>query len=282
MQVVHTVEALREALQAHDKGPVFVPTMGSLHEGHLALAQQARALQAGPVVTSIFVNRLQFGPNEDFDRYPRTLDDDADKLRQAGTVDILFAPDEQALYPEPQNYRVSVPAHLGDILEGEFRPGFFEGVCTVVLKLFACVQPQAAVFGKKDYQQLLVVRNMCRQFLLPIQILAQDTVRETSGLALSSRNRYLTPAQLKEATRLYAGLHGLQQQMMAGATDILALENAMYADLERHGWHVDYVAIRRRADLQQPQADDLVEPDRLVALVAARLGGTRLIDNLEL
>lgn len=282
MQVVHTVEALREALQAHEQGPVFVPTMGSLHEGHLALAQQARALQTGPVVTSIFVNRLQFGPNEDFDRYPRTLDEDADKLRQAGTVDIIFAPDEQVLYPEPQTYRVRVPEHLGDILEGEFRPGFFEGVCTVVLKLLACVQPQVAVFGKKDYQQLMVVRNMCRQFLLPIRILAQDTVRETSGLALSSRNRYLTPAQLKEAARLYAGLHGLQQQMMAGATDFLALENAMCADLERHGWHVDYVAIRRRADLQIPQADDLAEPDRLVALVAARLGGTRLIDNLEL
>ena len=185
MKVVHTIEELRDQLRGQLRVS-FVPTMGNLHEGHLALMKLARQ-HGDPVVASIFVNRLQFGPNEDFDRYPRTLRDDIAKLERDRNVYVLFAPNESELYPEPQNYRVQPPQELGDILEGECRPGFFGGVSTVVLKLFACVQPRVAVFGKKDYQQLMVIRNMCRQFQLPVEILAHETVRAEDGLALSSR-----------------------------------------------------------------------------------------------
>jgi len=255
--------------------------MGNLHAGHLALMKLARQ-HGDPVVASIFVNRLQFGVNEDFDRYPRTLASDIEKLERERDVYVLFAPDEREMYPEPQSYRVQPPGDLGDILEGEFRPGFFTGVSTVVLKLFSCVQPRVAVFGKKDYQQLMVVRNMCRQFQLPVEILAHETVRDTDGLALSSRNVYLSAPERAEAPVMYASLKTLQQRLREGEHDVARLEGDMAAHLQGRGWKVDYVAVRRRRDLKRPEAAEVAAGEPLVALTAAKLGATRLIDNLEL
>jgi len=280
LKVVHTIQELRDHLRGQNR-VAFVPTMGNLHEGHLALMKLARQ-HGDPVVASIFVNRLQFGPNEDFDRYPRTLAADIEKLERARDVYVLFAPDEREMYPEPQNFRVQPPDDLGDILEGEFRPGFFAGVSTVVLKLFSCVQPRVAVFGKKDYQQLMVVRAMCRQFQLPVDVLAHETVRADDGLALSSRNRYLSDAERAEAPALYAELRRIDQRLAAGERDAAALERDAAAELARRGWQVDYVAVRRQRDLKRPQAADLQAGEPLVALAAAKLGATRLIDNLEL
>ena len=280
MKVVHTIQELRDHLRGQNRVS-FVPTMGNLHDGHLALMKLARQ-HGDPVVASIFVNRLQFGPNEDFDRYPRTLRDDIEKLERQRDVYVLFAPDEREMYPEPQNYRVQPPDDLGDILEGEFRPGFFGGVSTVVLKLLSCVQPRVAVFGKKDYQQLMIVRNMCRQFQLPVDIVAHETVRADDGLALSSRNRYLSPAERAEAPALYQALQSLRQQVVAGARDLPAIERAAAQALAARGWQVDYLAVRRQRDLQAPQPQDLAAGEPLVALAAAKLGATRLIDNLEL
>jgi pantoate--beta-alanine ligase len=243
----------------------------------------AMAHQHGdPVVASIFVNRLQFGPNEDFDQYPRTLQDDIDKLQQQNRVYVLFAPDERELYPEPQNYRVSPPPDLGDILEGEFRPGFFVGVTTVVLKLLSCVQPKVAVFGKKDYQQLMIVRNMCRQFALPTEIIPHETVRDADGVALSSRNRFLSDAERKEAPRLYRTLNQTRDRMLAGETDIDRIEQDGQRELAAAGWKVDYLSVRRRRDLREPTAEEVAAGEPLVVLAAAKLGTTRLIDNLEI
>lgn len=280
MKVVHTIEELRDQLrgQLHVS---FVPTMGNLHAGHLALMKLARQ-HGNPVVASIFVNRLQFGPNEDFDRYPRTLESDIEKLERARDVYVLFAPKESEMYPEPQNFQIQPPADLGGILEGEFRPGFFTGVGTVVLKLFSCVQPRVAVFGKKDYQQLMVVRSMCRQFQLPVNILAHETVRDADGLALSSRNMYLSPAERGEAPQLYAALQAVQARIRAGDADKAELEGQAIAALARRGWQVDYVALRRQRDLHEPSAEEIRAGEPLVVLAAARLGGTRLIDNLEI
>ena len=280
MKVVHTIEELRDQLRGQLRVS-FVPTMGNLHEGHLALMKLARQ-HGDPVVASIFVNRLQFGPNEDFDRYPRTLRDDIAKLERDRNVYALFAPNESELYPEPQNYRVQPPQELGDILEGECRPGFFGGVSTVVLKLFACVQPRVAVFGKKDYQQLMVIRNMCRQFQLPVEILAHETVRAEDGLALSSRNVYLQPAERIEAPQLFAQLRIMQTKVRAGASDAGLLEQESTHYLQTRGWMVDYIAIRRRRDLHKPSLAEMLAGEPLVALAAAKLGATRLIDNLEL
>jgi pantoate--beta-alanine ligase len=280
LKVVHTIQELRDQLRGQNRVS-FVPTMGNLHEGHLALMKLARQ-HGDPVVASIFVNRLQFGPSEDFDRYPRTLADDIEKLERERDVYVLFAPDEQEMYPEPQNYRVRPPDDLGDILEGEFRPGFFTGVCTVVLKLFSCVQPRVAVFGKKDYQQLMIVRAMCRQFQLPVEILAHETVRAADGLALSSRNRYLSDAERAEAPMLYARLQQIQRQLAAGQRDRAAMESEAAAALTARGWQVDYISVRRRRDLKAPDAADMAKGEPLVALAAAKLGATRLIDNLEL
>ena len=280
MKVVHTIEELRDQLRGQLRVS-FVPTMGNLHEGHLALMKLARQ-HGDPVVASIFVNRLQFGPNEDFDRYPRTLRDDIAKLERDRNVYALFAPNESELYPEPQNYRVQPPQELGDILEGECRPGFFGGVSTVVLKLFACVQPRVAVFGKKDYQQLMVIRNMCRQFQLPVEILAHETVRAEDGLALSSRNVYLQPAERTEAPQLFAQLRIMQAKVRAGASDAGLLEQEATHYLQARGWMVDYIAIRRRRDLHKPSQTEMLAGEPLVALAAAKLGATRLIDNLEL
>lgn len=280
MKVVHTIEELRDQLRGQLRVS-FVPTMGNLHEGHLALMKLARQ-HGDPVVASIFVNRLQFGPNEDFDRYPRTLRDDIAKLERDRNVYVLFAPNENELYPEPQNYRVHPPQELGDILEGECRPGFFGGVSTVVLKLFSCVQPRVAVFGKKDYQQLMVIRNMCRQFQLPVEILAHETVRAEDGLALSSRNVYLQPTERTEAPQLFAQLRIMQAKVRAGAADAALLEQEATNYLQSRGWLVDYIAIRRRRDLHKPSHAEMLAGEPLVVLAAAKLGATRLIDNLEL
>lgn len=292
MQILNTISELRQALHGLP-APAFVPTMGNLHEGHLSLVRLARD-SGRPVVASIFVNRLQFAPNEDFESYPRTFERDCELLRSAG-CGYLFAPDEQVLYPQPQVFKVAPPAELADILEGHFRPGFFVGVCTVVLKLFQCVQPGVAVFGKKDYQQLLLIRQMVQQFAMPIEIIAGETSRAPDGLALSSRNGYLSAAERTEAVRLHAQLHAVRQGLAnlvlrAGTAsslpfnlsrEIEALERTACDHLLDHGWQPDYVVLRRRSDLQPPQAEDLIAPQALVVLGAARLGQTRLIDNLE-
>jgi len=290
MKTIHTIAELRAELATHPAAPAFVPTMGNLHEGHLALIRQARHLVEGggsPVVASIFVNRLQFGPNEDFDRYPRTLPRDAELLAGAG-CDILFAPDEAELYPEPQAYTVQPPDALATLLEGEFRPGFFTGVCTVVLKLFNIVQPRLAVFGKKDYQQLMVIRRMVAQLALPIQIVPGDTARAADGLALSSRNGYLSEAERVEAVALskvlqvvQAGVHAARQQGRVTGQTLTELEAQAMAQLRERGWLPDYVSLRRQKDLLPPSVAELSAQEPLVTLAAAKLGKTRLIDNLE-
>jgi len=279
VKVVATVRELRDQLQGQNR-IAFVPTMGNLHAAHLSLMSMARR-HGDPVVASIFVNRLQFGPSEDFDRYPRTLQEDIEKLQKHNQVYVLFAPTEAEMYPEPQEYRVHPPADLGDILEGEFRPGFFVGVTTVVLKLFACVQPRVAVFGKKDYQQLMIVRNMCRQFCLPTQIIAHETVREDDGLALSSRNRFLNDAERRLAPQLYRELSLLRERIRAGEHNYAALESQAMRALAASGWRPDYVSVRRQADLTVPSVAQIEAGEPVVVLAAARLGATRLIDNLE-
>lgn len=280
MKIVRTVQELRDQLQGQNR-IAFVPTMGNLHAAHLSLMSMARR-HGDPVVASIFVNRLQFGPAEDFDRYPRTLQEDIEKLRQHNQVYVLFAPNESEMYPEPQNYRVHPPAELGDILEGEFRPGFFVGVTTVVLKLFACVQPRVAVFGKKDYQQLMIVRNMCRQFCQPTEIIAHETVREDDGLALSSRNRFLSESERRVAPQLYRELSEVRERVRAGEHDLFAVQGRAMAALTASGWQPDYVSVRRQANLKAPSAMQVQAGEPLVVLAAARLGTTRLIDNLEI
>lgn len=274
MQIHPTIAGLRASLA--DAGRVaFVPTMGNLHDGHIALMRQARS-RADVVVASIFVNRLQFGPKEDFDKYPRTFENDCARLKDAG-VDILFAPDEQEMYPTPQRYHVEPDAAHINILEGAVRPGHFGGVATVVLKLFNIVQPDVALFGKKDYQQLMVLRNMVRELALPIEVIAGETIRAEDGLALSSRNGYLSAAERAEAPRLHRQLEAIRRRISAGERDFMRLETEAVAELAAHGWQPDYIAIRRRADLQAA-----AEGDALVVLGAARLGSTRLIDNLEI
>ncbi|MDM0069580.1 pantoate--beta-alanine ligase [Variovorax sp. J31P207] len=274
MHVIRTLPELRDHLGRFER-PAFVPTMGNLHDGHLELVRQARP-RGDVTVASIFVNRLQFLPHEDFDTYPRTWDSDCEKLQAAG-CDLLFAPDERALYPEPQTCKVHPDGALADILEGHFRPGFFVGVCTVVMKLFACVQPRVAVFGKKDYQQLLVIRHMVRQFALPIEVVGSETRRADDGLALSSRNGYLDQAARAEAVQLSLALKAMAAAVQAGERDFAAIEARAMQSLSARGWQPDYMVLRRRTDLQAPAAG---EP--LVALAAARLGSTRLIDNLEI
>ena len=283
MLTVHTIAELRHALR-HAQRPAFVPTMGNLHDGHLALIAQARPL-GDATVASIFVNRLQFLPHEDFGSYPRTFEADRAQL-EAGGCDVLFAPREADLYPEPQSFKVTPDAALAELLEGQFRPGFFTGVATVVLKLFMAVfagkAHGVAVFGKKDYQQLMVIRAMVRQFALPIDIAAGETRRAADGLALSSRNGYLSAAERTEALQLSQALQALARDALATAdlpARLPALEAAALAALTARGWQPDYLTLRRRADLLAPQAGD--GAGALVALGAARLGGTRLIDNLE-
>lgn len=275
MRILDTVADTRAALEG-SRDVVVVPTMGNLHAGHLNLMRIARD-QGSVVVATIFVNRLQFGPNEDFDRYPRTFAGDCEKLASVG-VDFVFAPPERELYPEPQSYRVVPDPMIADTLEGEFRKGFFAGVATVVLKLFNIIAPRAAVFGKKDYQQLLVIQRMVQQLALPIRIVPAETTRAEDGLALSSRNGYLSASERAEAPALNTLLRAAHDAVLAGDTDFAAHEHRAHDQLSRRGWTVDYVAIRNRQSLQ-PATD----VDRaLVILAAARLGSTRLIDNLEI
>ena len=274
MQIHSTIPDLRAALKNEGR-IVFVPTMGNLHAGHISLMEQARA-HGDTVVSSIFVNRLQFGPNEDFEKYPRTFEADCEKLATAG-VDFLFAPTETDLYPEPQQYQVE-PPEIQHQLDGAFRPGHFRGVATVVLKLFNIVQPQAALFGKKDYQQLMVLRNMTRQLALPVNIIGGETVRADDGLALSSRNAYLTPAERAEAPRLYGILKRIAEAVRSGNCNFAELENEAVVELAGYGWKTDYVAVRQQSDLQLP----LPGEQALVTLTASRLGATRLIDNIEI
>lgn len=273
MEIVSDIAALRR-LTAPAGTVGFVPTMGNLHAGHLSLVRLARE-RTRRVVASIFVNRLQFAPHEDFDRYPRSFEADCEKLAAAG-VEVVFAPDERVLYPEAQQYIVQPPPVAAE-LEGKFRPGFFNGVTTVVLKLFNCVQPAVAVFGKKDYQQLLVVRGMVRQFDLPIEIVAGETTREADGLAMSSRNGYLSPTERAEAPRLQRTLREVAARIAAGEAGYAALGAHAMRSLSAAGWKPDYVEVRRRADLALAASDDI----ELVILAAARLSATRLIDNLE-
>jgi pantoate--beta-alanine ligase len=273
MDIIHSAADLRARLQ-REPNNVFVPTMGNLHDGHIRLIGIAKP-RAACTVVSIFVNRLQFGPREDFDRYPRTLAADGERLKAAG-VDVLFVPDEKEIYPERQTFVVE-PSDLQYILEGAHRPGHFRGVATVVLKLFNLVMPHSAIFGKKDYQQYLVLRDMVRQFALPIEIIPAETVRAADGLALSSRNGYLSEAERKEAPRLYGVLKKLRDELVAGQRDFQRLDQEGMAELARHGWQPDYIAVRRQADLRPPTERD----HDLVVVGAARLGRTRLIDNLE-
>jgi pantoate--beta-alanine ligase len=276
MKLIHTIAELRAAVGAGRAA--FVPTMGNLHAGHLALVAQAREVGGpdAPVVVSLFVNRLQFLPHEDFDRYPRTLEADCAQLAAQGHCDVVFAPDEHELYPEPQGYKVVPPPELADLLEGQFRPGFFTGVCTVVHKLFNLVQPAHAVFGKKDYQQLMVLRRMVAQMGLPIAVHGGETLRSPEGLALSSRNQYLSAEQKAQALQLRAALKGLIDEWQAGLRDRERMEGEALDRLAAQGWEPDYLTLRRQHDLGPARSG---EP--LVALGAARLGSTRLIDNLE-
>ena len=278
MQIVRTIAELRATLRG-GRTIALVPTMGNLHAGHLSLVRIARE-RSDRVVTSIFVNRLQFAPHEDFATYPRTLQRDCELLESEG-CDIVFAPEDGEIYPEAQGYTVHPPHSLTDILEGKVRPGFFTGVCTVVLKLFNMVQPAVAVFGKKDYQQLMVIRSMVRQLALPIEIVPGETVRDADGLALSSRNGYLDDSQRSEAARLSAALRTLVAAARSGRSDWQRLEREATESLAAHGWQPDYVAVRRQCDLRAPSSQAASSSDPLVALAAARLGTVRLLDNVE-
>ena len=279
MLIARSIADLRQALAPY-RHPAFIPTMGNLHEGHIALVRQAKPL-GDVTVASIFVNRLQFLPHEDFDSYPRTWEADCAQLQSAG-CDVLFAPREADLYPQPQTFKVQPDPALADMLEGHFRPGFFVGVSTVVMKLFACVLGQTggtAVFGKKDYQQLMVIRHMVQQFALPIEVVAGETCRAADGLALSSRNGYLGLEERQEAVALSQALQRVAQQWLAEPATRAALEPQALDALRARGWAPDYLTVRRRADLLPATAEDA--EGTLVALGAARLGSTRLIDNLE-
>jgi pantoate--beta-alanine ligase len=281
MQIIHTVAELRNALKSQTS-VVLVPTMGNLHAGHIHLATLAKQ-QAQCVVVSIFVNPLQFGANEDLASYPRTLDADCEKLKAAG-VDIVFAPNVQEMYPDfnaatndlGQTMIISAPP-IAKELCGASRPGHFDGVATVVMKLFNIVMPQMAVFGKKDFQQLFIIRELVRQFNLPIEIIAGDTVREASGLAMSSRNGYLTPEQKSHASMLHTCLKEIVSSIQQGCVDYAALEQVTVQTLDNIGWLTDYVSVRSARTLLPASKEDTA----LVVLAAAKIGNTRLIDNIE-
>ena len=279
MQTVHSVAQVREYVRGwHNKGLSvgFVPTMGNLHDGHISLIREARA-RCDVVVVSIFVNPTQFGPNEDFDRYPRTLDADAAALVEAGT-DLLFAPSVEEMYPLGQNQTWVDVDQLGDYLCGASREGHFRGVTTVVSKLLNIVQPDVAVFGEKDFQQLAILRRMCEELLIPVKIVGAATSRETDGLARSSRNGFLSDSERTLAPQLYAHLQQLKADIDAGERDYRALESRISQSLNTAGFSVDYLTIVNTKTLAPagPQDTDLV------AAVAAKLGSTRLIDNISL
>ena len=287
MQIAHSIEDLRRLLKPA-KQRTFVPTMGNLHAGHLELVKVAKqTLPDAMSVASIFVNRLQFAPHEDFDSYPRTFANDCALLEAQG-CDVLFAPQEKDLYPEPQVFKVHPPAELADILEGAFRPGFFVGVSTVVHKLFNCVQPDVAVFGKKDYQQLMVIKRMVQQMALPIQIVGVDTLRADDGLALSSRNGYLSSDERARAVELSGALKqmaanvrsNLSSNLSGEASKAIAqIEEQAMQSLRDKGWQPDYLVVRHQHDLSTVKE---FSDAPLVVLGAARLGSTRLIDNVEI
>jgi pantoate--beta-alanine ligase len=279
MRTVHTISELRrEVAQWRRDGARigFVPTMGNLHAGHLELVERARE-RADRVVSSVFVNPLQFGPNEDFDRYPRTLPDDQRRLESVD-CDLLFAPSVDEMYPAGRAgiAQVRVPG-LSDILEGEYRPGFFEGVATVVSILFHQVQPDLAVFGRKDYQQWQVIRRMVRELHMPIDIIGSPTRREPDGLAMSSRNQYLSAEERTLAPALYRALSAVAQRLRSGDRQFDAVADEAKRMLDRKGFKTQYLVIRDPDQLGAPRA----EADGWVVLVAAHLGRTRLIDNLE-
>lgn len=274
MIIFDNIETLRNHLG--DKAPVvFVPTMGNLHAGHLSLVKRAKQL-GNHVVVSIFINRLQFLPHEDFDRYPRTFDQDCRSLSEL-KVNSIFAPHEKILFPTPQEFLLALPP-IADLLEGKFRLGFFRGVATIVLKLFNIVQPQLAVFGKKDYQQLHIIREMVRQLNIPVEIAACETVRAPDGLALSSRNQYLNQEQREEACQLFQTFLQLKNDISAGNKDFPVLQQYAEQRLNKRGWNVDYLSVHRRSDLLPAEPDD----KDLVILGAAWLGKTRLIDSMEI
>ncbi|MBX3615578.1 pantoate--beta-alanine ligase [Nitrosomonas sp.] len=274
MKIITGITELRHHLRDEPQ-IAFVPTMGNLHEGHMSLIHEAKK-RCNHVVVSIFVNRLQFLPHEDFDCYPRTFEDDC-RLLSAVNVKTVFAPNEKILFPTTQEFLLALPP-VADILEGKFRPGFFRGVATIVLKLFNIIQPDLAVFGKKDYQQLHIVREMVKQLNIPIEIVAGETVRAEDGLALSSRNQYLDATQRLEARQLYQTLLQIKQKVIAGCKDFKALEGNAINHLVQHGWKVDYISIHNRSSLMPASEQDR----NLVVLGAARLNSTRLIDNLEI
>ena len=272
MQLISTIAELRKRM-SDERAIAFVPTMGNLHEGHLDLTRRARE-HGSCVVASIFVNPLQFGPSEDFDKYPRTLE--ADCARLQGLADVVFAPSVNEMYPAQQTLFVE-PTAIANDLDGATRPGHFRGMATVVLKLLNIVQPQAALFGKKDYQQLHIIRQMVAQFNLPVRIVGCETVRAADGLALSSRNQYLSPAERTDAVLLHQTLQGVKQAILQGERDFEQLQRQAVEVLAARGWRVDYVAVRNQSDLQPPSRSQR----ELVVLAAARLGDTRLLDNVE-
>lgn len=273
MDIIARIPELRERLQT-ERSIAFVPTMGNLHAGHISLMKQAH--QHGDcVVASIFVNPLQFGPGEDLANYPRTLAEDCRKLYAAG-VNVVFTPGDADLYPQSQTVIVKAPPIAGELC-GAHRPGHFDGVTTVVLKLLNLVQPQAALFGKKDFQQLFIIREMVRQLNMPVSVIAGETVREDDGLAMSSRNGYLKPEQRVEAPRLYGALKQVVKAVQDGRRDFQAVEDQTRQYLTMMGWIVDYVEIRNAETLARASVEDTC----FVALAAARLGKTRLIDNIE-
>lgn len=287
MKIVYSISDLCKFLGSLNTKISFVPTMGSLHNGHLELVNLARETK-NFVVVSIFVNRLQFGPNEDFDKYPRSIDNDISILANHAKTDLLFIPSEKEIYPELQNFCVNPPKELGNILEGEVRKGFFIGVCTVLIKLFSLIRPEVVILGKKDYQQFIVVKNMCKQFLLQTDIVGHEIVRNNEGLAFSSRNKYLDQSQIMKASMLYKVLNHIRQKILKNnhlsSKDLFILESEAIKKLEENEWCVNYITVRKQSDLSVPSKDYLSCPikEPLVILGAASIGGVRLIDNIEI
>lgn len=280
MRTLNTIRAVRAAVRdwrAAGLRVAFVPTMGNLHAGHISLIDRARE-HGDRFIASIFVNPMQFGPNEDFNHYPRTPDRDSQMLSEAG-CDLMFTPDVREIYPNgaEQATRVDVP-EISSMLCGAFRPGHFEGVATIVAKLFNIVEPDVAVFGEKDFQQLTVIRHMTADLCLPVEVIGAPTVRDTDGLAMSSRNQYLTEAERAVAPALYTTLQLAAAQLQNADKPIEVIEREGYQALEKRGLRVDYFSVRRPSDLQPPAPAD----QALVVLVAARLGRARLIDNVQL
>ena len=279
MQIIQTVSELRTALK-NQASIAFVPTMGNLHAGHIALVTQAKQ-HAKFIVASIFVNPLQFSPTEDLANYPRTLEADCEKLKAAG-CDIVFTPSVAEIYPHEQTMTIDPPP-IANVLCGATRLKHFAGVATVVMKLFNIVKPDIAVFGKKDFQQLFIIKEMVKQFNLPIEIIAGETIRETNGLALSSRNGYLTDAQRAAASQLNSALQGIVNAIKTGNKNFLKLEQQARMQLTKQGWEVDYISIRASTTLQPAAQSD----QDFIVLGAAKIsnktgGKTRLIDNIEL